>query len=163
MGIIVTEKAAKAVKRIITEQQESGLQQAGLPPDARDVHKALSAELGRAPLLSEMATKMGVSEEEIKEKLGQNATAFSKIHLRMRVVGGGCSGFQNKLDLDPVINEKLDEVFEFHGVPVVVDRRSLMYLEGATVDYHDDLSRPGFSISNPAAKSTCGCGSSYSM
>ena len=46
----------------------------------------------------------------------------------MRVVGGGCSGFQHKLDLDPVVNEKLDEVFEFHGVPVVVDKRSLMYL-----------------------------------
>jgi iron-sulfur cluster assembly protein len=44
-----------------------------------------------------------------------------------------------------------------------VDRRSLMYLEGAQVDYHDELNRPGFSVSNPQAKSTCGCGSSYSM
>src|ERR1700722_1426416 len=72
-----------------------------------------------------------------------------KIYLRVRVVGGGCSGFQNKLDLDPQVNEKLDEVFEFHGVPVVVDKRSLMYLGGATVDFHDDLNRRGFSISNP--------------
>jgi iron-sulfur cluster assembly protein len=86
-----------------------------------------------------------------------------KIYLRVRVVGGGCSGFQNKLDLDPVVTEKLDEVFDFHGVPVVVDKRSLMYLEGATVDFHDDLNRRGFSITNPQAKSTCGCGSSYSM
>src|SRR5439155_8220566 len=86
-----------------------------------------------------------------------------KIYLRMRVVGGGCSGFQNKLDLDPQVNEKLDEVFDFYGVPVVVDKRSLMYLEGAVVDYHDELHRQGFSITNPAAKSTCGCGSSYSM
>src|SRR3954451_10753207 len=69
-----------------------------------------------------------------------------KIYLRMRVVGGGCSGFQHKLDLDPLINEKLDEVFDFHGVPVVVDRRSLMYVGGATVDYHDDLTRRGFNI-----------------
>ena len=53
-----------------------------------------------------------------------------KIYLRLRVVGGGCSGFQHKLDLDPQVNEKLDEVFEFHGVPVVVDKRSLMYLSG---------------------------------
>jgi iron-sulfur cluster assembly protein len=81
----------------------------------------------------------------------------------MRVVGGGCSGFQHKLDLDPQMNPKLDEVFECHGVPVVVDKRSLMYLNGATVDYHDDLNRTGFSITNPQAKSTCGCGSSFSM
>ena len=59
------------------------------------------------------------------------------------------------------VNEKLDDIFEFHGVPVVVDKRSLMYLDGATVDFHDELNRRGFSISNPQAKSTCGCGSSF--
>src|SRR5271165_4209470 len=85
-----------------------------------------------------------------------------KIYLRLRVVGGGCSGFQHKLDLDPQINDKLDEVFEFHGIPVAVDKRSLMYLGDATVDFHDDLNRRGFSISNPTAKSTWGCGSSFS-
>ncbi len=118
--LVVTEKAAAEVKRIIAEQQTN------------------VDEQGR-PLMPE------------------------KVYLRVRVVGGGCSGFQNKLDLDPQINEKLDEVFEFHGVPVVVDKRSLMYLSGAVVDFHDDLNRRGFSITNPNAKSTCGCGSSYSM
>src|SRR6202790_5185692 len=93
----------------------------------------------------------------------QNGATQEKIYLRMRVVGGGCSGFQHKLDLDPTVNDKLDEVLEFHGVPVVVDKRSLMYLDGVTVDFHDDLNRRGFSISNPQAKSTCGCGSSFSM
>jgi iron-sulfur cluster insertion protein len=92
-----------------------------------------------------------------------SAASPERIYLRMRVVGGGCSGFQHKLDLDPVINEKLDEVFELQGVPVVVDKRSLMYLGDVMVDYHDDLNRRGFSISNPNAKSTCGCGSSFSM
>ena len=86
-----------------------------------------------------------------------------KIYLRLRVVGGGCSGFQHKLDLDVQVNDKLDEVLEMHGVPVVIDKRSLMYLDGVTVDFHDDLNRRGFSISNPNAKSTCGCGSSFSM
>jgi iron-sulfur cluster assembly protein len=114
MPITVTEKAAGEVKRIITEQQETG----SFP---------------------------------------------EKVYLRLRVVGGGCSGFQHKLDLDPQVSEKLDEVFEFHGVPVVVDKRSLMYLSEATVDFHDDLNRRGFSITNPSAKSTCGCGSSFSM
>jgi iron-sulfur cluster assembly protein len=93
----------------------------------------------------------------------QNGGAPEKIYLRMRVVGGGCSGFQHKLDLDPQINEKLDEVSEQHGVPVVIDKRSLMYLNDVTVDFHDDLNRRGFSINNPNAKTTCGCGSSFSM
>ena len=50
-----------------------------------------------------------------------------------------------------------------HGVRVVVDKRSLLYLDGVTVDFHDDLNKRGFSITNPHAKSTCGCGSSFSM
>lgn len=86
-----------------------------------------------------------------------------KLYLRMRVVGGGCSGFQHKLDLDPQVNEKLDEVFEVSGIPVVIDKRSLLYLGGVTVDFHDDLNKRGFSITNPSAKGTCGCGSSFSM
>jgi|SRR4051812_29005035 len=93
----------------------------------------------------------------------QQAGAGEKLYLRMRVVGGGCSGFQHKLDLDPQVNPKLDEVFQIHGVDVVVDKRSLLYLSGVTVDFHNDLNRRGFSVSNPAAKSTCGCGSSFSM
>jgi iron-sulfur cluster assembly protein len=86
-----------------------------------------------------------------------------KLHLRLRVVGGGCSGFQHKLDLDANINEKLDDVFEFHGIPVVVDKRSLVYLADVTLDFHDDMNRRGFSFVNPNATSTCGCGSSFSM
>src|SRR5919201_1771302 len=95
---------------------------------------------------------------------GQSSGSLpEKLYLRVRVVGGGCSGFQHKLDLDPGVHEKLDEVFEAHGVPVVVDKRSLMYLDNAMVDFHDDLNRRGFSISNPNAKRPCGCGSSFSM
>ena len=94
-----------------------------------------------------------IEEQQFKER----------VYLRMRVVGGGCSGFQHKLDLDLNVNPKLDEVYEFHGIPLVVDKRSLMYLDNAQVDFHDDLNRRGFSISNPSAKSTCGCGSSFSM
>jgi len=86
-----------------------------------------------------------------------------KLYLRVRVQGGGCSGFQNKLDLDPKYDEKTDHLFEFYGVPVVVDKRSLLYLDGAVIDFHDDLNKRGFTVTNPSAKSTCGCGSSYSM
>ena len=90
-------------------------------------------------------------------------SAPEKIYLRMRVVGGGCSGFQNKLDLDPEMNPKVDEIFEQHGVSMVVDKRSLMYLTDVMVDFHDDMNKRGFSVSNPNAKTTCGCGSSFSM
>lgn len=159
MGIMVTEKAAKAVKRIINEQQQASLTPELVPA----FQEVLAQNAGRPPVLSELAEKVGVKAEELSEKLGQNASAFGKIHLRLRVVGGGCSGFKHKLDLDPVINDKLDEVFEFHGIPVVVDKRSLMYLDNVTVDYHDDMNQPGFSIQNPGAKGTCGCGSSFSM
>src|SRR3954465_5259557 len=92
-----------------------------------------------------------------------NGQLPAKLYLRLRVVGGGCSGFQHKLDLDPEVKEQVDEVFEFHGVPVVVDKKSLLYLQDAHVDFHDELHRSGFSISNPNAKSTCGCGSSFTM
>src|SRR3954453_17846437 len=87
---------------------------------------------------------------KVKEIISEGQAAGSlpgeKLYLRLRVVGGGCSGFQHKLDLDPDVKEKIDEVFEFHGVQVVVDRKSLLYLSDAHVDFHDELPRSGFSI-----------------
>ena len=56
--------------------------------------------------------------------------AGSKLYLRVRVQGGGCSGFQNKLDLDAKFDEKTDHKFEFHGIEVVIDKRSMLYLSG---------------------------------
>ena len=114
-----------------------------------------------AIVLTEKAA--GKVKEIIQDGQSSGSLPGEKLYLRLRVVGGGCSGFQHKLDLDPDVSEKLDEVLEFHGVPVVIDKRSKMYLDGATVDFHDDLNRRGFSITNPQAKSTCGCGSSFSM
>lgn len=103
--------------------------------------------------------------DEVRRIIAEQAAGgvADKLYLRLRVVGGGCSGFQHKLDLDPTVNEKLDETYEVTGIPVVVDKRSLLYLSGVTVDFHDDLNKRGFSITNPTAKSTCGCGSSFSM
>jgi len=117
---------------------------------------------GREALPFTITEKAASEVKRIIAEQNQGGVA-EKIYLRMRVVGGGCSGFQNKLDLDTQAAGKNDLVYEVHGVPVVVDRHSLMYLAGATVDYHDDLNRRGFSITNPNAKTTCGCGSSYSM
>jgi iron-sulfur cluster assembly accessory protein len=105
----------------------------------------------------------GKVKEIIQEGQSNGTLPGEKMYLRLRVVGGGCSGFQHKLDLDPEMKEAQDEVFEYFGVPVVIDKKSLLYLSGAHVDYHDELQRSGFSISNPNSKSTCGCGSSFSM
>ena len=106
--------------------------------------------------------------EEVRRAMADVASSGSveagaPLYLRVRVQGGGCSGFQNKLDLDPKYDEKTDHLFDFHGIQVVVDKRSLLYLDGAVIDFHDDLNKRGFTVTNPQAKSTCGCGSSYSM
>jgi iron-sulfur cluster assembly protein len=101
--------------------------------------------------------------EIISEGQASGQLPTEKLYLRLRVVGGGCSGFQHRIDLDPEVKEKKDEIFEINGVAVVVDKSSLLYMGDAQIDYHDDLHRSGFSISNPTAKSTCGCGSSFSM
>jgi iron-sulfur cluster insertion protein len=105
--------------------------------------------------------------EEVKrivaEGKADDPNAPETMYLRLRIVGGGCSGFQNKLDLEPTINEKLDEVIEAHGVKLVVDKRSLLYAEGSTIDFHEDLNKRGFSVVNPQATGRCGCGSSFSM
>src|SRR5438046_9458882 len=114
--------------------------------------------------MSITVTEKAASEvRRIVDEQKQTGSVPEKVYLRMRVVGGGCSGFQHKLDLDPQVNEKLDDVFEIEGVPVVVDKRSALYLDGVVVDFHDDLNKRGFSVENSNAKSKCGCGSSFSM
>jgi iron-sulfur cluster assembly accessory protein len=127
---------------------------------ASDVTEKVSA--AKTPPIT-LTEKAAAEVKRIIAEQRQTGEVPEKIYLRLRVVGGGCSGFQHKLDLDPVVNEKIDNVYEMHGVPMVVDKRSLMYLASAVVDFHDELNRRGFSITNPNAKSTCGCGSSFSM
>jgi iron-sulfur cluster assembly protein len=80
--------------------------------------------------------------------------------LRLKVVGGGCSGLQYQLMFDDQVGE-WDQAFEEHGVKVVVDSKSAVYLVGTTVDYVDDLNASGFKIENPNASETCGCGQSF--
>src|SRR5438105_12702993 len=137
----------------------------GVPMSATTIplNAPAAAPADQSNLPVQLTEKAAAKVKQIIADEHAKGAAPEKIYLRMRVVGGGCSGFQHKLDLDPVTNPKLDETFELHGVPVVVDKRSLMYLDGVTVDFHDDLNRRGFSISNPQAKGTCGCGSSFSM
>ena len=83
--------------------------------------------------------------------------------LRVFVQGGGCSGFQYGLMIDEGEGDtEADQVFEVNGVRLLVDPISLRYLKGAEVDFVDNNMGGGFTIKNPNAKSTCGCGSSFS-
>ncbi len=81
--------------------------------------------------------------------------------LRVWVAGGGCSGLTYGMALDDNEPEEGDQQFEHEGVKIVVDSLSLQYMEGAQVDYVDDVMGGGFKIENPNATNTCGCGSSF--
>src|SRR6187549_999354 len=81
--------------------------------------------------------------------------------LRLRVVGGGCAGFSYDLYFDEPA--EVDRQFEVQGVKCLVDEMSLMYLVGTEIDYVEGLQGAGFKFQNPNVKSTCGCGSSFSV
>jgi iron-sulfur cluster assembly protein len=80
--------------------------------------------------------------------------------LRLKVVGGGCSGLRYELAFDEQVNEN-DTELETGGVRVLVDEKSALYLVGTTLDFVDTLQESGFKMINPQAKSTCGCGESF--
>ena len=82
--------------------------------------------------------------------------------LRVAVVGGGCSGFSYHMAFDNAENPS-DNVYEFEGLKVLVDQMSEMYLDGVQIDYIETLEGAGFKFNNPNVKSTCGCGSSFSV
>lgn len=81
--------------------------------------------------------------------------------LRISVVGGGCSGFSYSMAFETAPN-MLDKTYNYSGLKVFVDQASLLYLDGAEVDYVETLEGSGFKFNNPNVKSTCGCGSSFS-
>ena len=80
--------------------------------------------------------------------------------LRIYVSGGGCSGYQYGMGLDDNMRED-DLRFDFNGIQVIVDPQSMDYMQGATVDYVDDLMGGGFKVENPQAVASCGCGHSF--
>jgi iron-sulfur cluster assembly accessory protein len=81
--------------------------------------------------------------------------------LRLKVIGGGCSGLQNKLEFDQP--KTTDRVFERDGAKVIIDLKSLLYLSGTELDYKETLMQSGFIIQNPNVKRTCGCGASFTV
>jgi iron-sulfur cluster assembly accessory protein len=83
-------------------------------------------------------------------------------YVRVGVVGGGCSGFQYSFDFTNAYDESADIMSEHHGVGVVVDKKSDLFLDGTTIDFYTGLEKRGFTFENPNAVKSCGCGSSFS-
>ena len=97
---------------------------------------------------------------KVKEIMTQQDPAPAA--LRVAVVGGGCSGFSYHMAFDNSENPT-DNVYDFDGVRVLIDQMSEMYLDGVQIDYIESLEGAGFKFNNPNVKSTCGCGSSFSV
>jgi iron-sulfur cluster assembly protein len=95
------------------------------------------------------------------QKYKESVNAGPESFLRVRLVAGGCSGHSKKLTLEKDFDEAKDSKYTFHGVDLVVDKKSELYLEGATLDFIDGVEQRGFLLDIPMAKKTCGCGSSY--
>jgi iron-sulfur cluster assembly protein len=106
-----------------------------------------------------MITLTDKGAEKVKEFLTAQATAADTAGLRVGVRGGGCSGFQYALAFDEQRED--DSVFEDKGIRLLVDRASLPYVEGSTIDFVDDLQGAGFKVANPNVIAACGCGSSF--
>ncbi|MEQ9424709.1 MAG: iron-sulfur cluster assembly accessory protein [Cyclobacteriaceae bacterium] len=95
---------------------------------------------------------------ELREKEGKDPNS----NIRVAVKGGGCSGLMYDLEFDTAVQDH-DEVFEDKGIKILVDKKSLLYLLGTTLDFSDGLNGKGFQFVNPNANRTCGCGESFAV
>ena len=111
-----------------------------------------------------MVTLTPVAVNKVKEIMNQQDPVPAG--LRLGIVGGGCSGFSYAMTFENQGNDSdfsMDKVFNFDGLKVFVDQASLLYLDETEIDYVETLEGSGFKFSNPNVKSTCGCGSSFSV
>lgn len=107
-----------------------------------------------------LVTVTEAAAEEVK-KLLNSPEEQGKTGLRLEIRGGGCSGMSYGLSFDNA--QEKDNIVEAHGVKVFVDPKSAIYLKGTMLDFQSGLEGKGFVIKNPQAKSSCGCGSSFSV
>ena len=105
-----------------------------------------------------LITVTNTAAAKIKELMAKQGDA--EYALRMRVVGGGCSGFQYQMGLEETPTEN-DTVFMNNGVKLFIDTKSADYLNGVQIDYLNGLMESGFKVTNPNAETTCGCGQSF--
>ena len=106
-----------------------------------------------------MITLSDKGAEKVHEYIASQQQDAAIAGLRVGVRGGGCSGFQYQLAFDE--QRDSDAVFESHGLKLLVDRESLPYVSGSTIDYEESLQGAGFKVSNPNVVAACGCGSSF--
>jgi len=109
-----------------------------------------------------MITLSEKAAREIKTIIQQQGLPETDTRLRVGVKGGGCSGFTYLLDLTEEPIGEADEELECEGIKIVVDNKSLLYLDGTEIDFKDEVMGRGFIFKNPNASTTCGCGSSFS-
>jgi iron-sulfur cluster assembly accessory protein len=105
-----------------------------------------------------MITLTEVAAEKVSDLLTKKP---DHVGLRVGVRGGGCSGFTYFLEFEDKVAE-IDRQLESHGVTIIVDPKSYLYLMGIEIDYLDNLNGAGFKFNNPNARRTCGCGESFS-
>lgn len=103
-----------------------------------------------------------IAANEIKKIIKEQNLPEEQTRLRVGVKGGGCSGFSYMLDLVEEPKAETDEEMESHGVKILVDNKSYLYLQGTEIDFKDEVMGKGFVFKNPNATSSCGCGSSFS-
>ena len=108
-----------------------------------------------------MITLTDQAVSEIKRIKSSDPTQ-AQAHLRVQVVGGGCSGMSYKLEFESTPVTDFDRTFERDGVMLAIDKKSFIYLTGTELDFSGGLNGKGFVFNNPNAKRTCGCGSSFS-
>jgi iron-sulfur cluster assembly accessory protein len=125
-------------------------------PDVKTNVTEVNPEAKKTPPVS--LTPSAVS--KVKEIMGQQNPVPAG--LRIGVVGGGCSGFSYSMAFENAAG-MMDKTFDMEGLKVFVDATSVMYLNGCIVDYVETLEGAGFKFENPNVKSTCGCGSSFSV
>ena len=101
------------------------------------------------------------AKERILQILEKDQKSPEEYFVRVSVTSGGCSGLSYSLEFDNEVG-KHDKKFDIDGVPVVVDSKSYLYLNGTTLDFVTEGLQSGFAFVNPQAKSTCGCGTSFS-
>jgi iron-sulfur cluster assembly protein len=126
-----------------------------------DSWRVAAGAIARDPLEDQMVQLTPTAITKVKEILSQQTP--EPAGLRVAVVGGGCSGFSYHMAFENQVNKDADNVYEFEGLKVLVDQMSEMYLEGVSIDYIETLEGSGFKFNNPNVKSTCGCGSSFTV
>jgi len=122
--------------------------------DGAGIHPRLSIWNSHMITLTEKAAEMVREIAKAEQLEGQG--------LRIRVQGGGCSGFTYDMYFEEEVSD-MDETFESHGIKIYVDAMSAQYLDGTVVDWEESLQTSGFTFNNPNVSGTCSCGSSFAV